>query len=98
MTYPKILAFVVVALCTTSAQADTTMQSLMQFAANGHDRSSRANGFNPRQNEQNADNGYEQRQQREVEPSRQRNEGFGYGFERRQERSGRPDFGRRGRD
>jgi len=98
MTYSKIFAFVAIALCATSALADTAMHPLMLLAAGGYERSSRANDFNPRQYEQNANAGNEQRQRREAAPARQRNEGFGYGFERRQERSDRPDSGRRGRD
>ena len=98
MTYPKIFTFVVIAMCAGSAQANTAMQSLMLLAADDHEHSSRASGFNPRQGDQNADAGNEQRQRHEAGPARERNEGFGYGFERRQERSARPDMGQRGRD
>lgn len=98
MTRSKIFAFVAIAMCATSALADSAMQPLMLLAAGGHERSFRGNDFNPRQNDQNAETGNDQRQRREAAPSRERNEGFGYGFERRQERSDRPDFGRRGRN
>lgn len=99
MTRSKLLASVVMALCATSALADNVMQLPVLLAAGGQDRPfSRANGFNPGQNDRNSDAGNEPRQQQEAAPARDRNEGFGYGFERRQERSARPDGGRRGRN
>ena len=97
MTYSQIFAFVAIASCATTALAEVTLPPLMLVAAD-HDRSFRGNGFNQRQNDENADSGRSQRQRQDVMPQRERHEGFGYGFERRQERSERPDDGRRGRN